>query len=438
MSQSELESPCRAFVERVGDATLPGEAVQAYSSCVDARSYELAAHPVRAYRQTSPLQGLVEFHKDGRNSYASCLANDVDSVRAALTVSRVEIDHAPEGPSRDPRTLERGCTEFGLAEGRELRPLIAFMQEAIRDALARWLPERYEVRSIRLTRRRVHAAQGGGRSSLVTSNHLGFELSVAVAINGVPVLVTRYASDVHGIDLDELAKELRVRLLSVAQDAHCEIPSGYSILLPTAAAQLLQGLVSAISSDPLEGAGEWVTSLVDFGADPRSYSGRYFDHEGTVTSPFKLLDEEGRQSTMRSLRSRVGPSDHDGDGPLTGHAAWAGWQNFPQASPNSVAFSPTFHPGDVYDEVAESQQVITDIRPLGVSQLSGGDAVSFRAARCRRRGGSHEALAPLILVGRIREFMKSIEAVSDVISFMPGDIPVGASAVVMDAAYLSA
>ncbi|WP_239086162.1 metallopeptidase TldD-related protein [Streptomyces parvus] len=352
-------------------------------------------------------------------------------------MARAEMDHAP-ALAEDPRTSRSGCGEFGMAEGQELQPDIAFIQAGVRDALTRWLPEKHEVRSIRLTQRCVRAAQGGGRADLVSSNHLGFELSVTVVSRGIPVLVTRYASGVHSIDLDELAKELRVRLFSATQDARDECPPGYSILLPTAAAQLLQGLISVISSDPLEGADAWASSLVDFGADPRSYSGRYFDHEGTPTSPFVLLDSDGRQATMRTLRSRVGPGDQDDDGPLTGHAAWAGWQNFPQASPSSVAFSPSSHSVNFYHEAAESQQVLTDIRPLGVSQLSGGDAVSFRALRCRRRGNSYQALAPLVLVGHIRQFLKSIDAVSGVISFMPGDISVGASSVVLDATRLTA
>ncbi|MER6769714.1 hypothetical protein ABT389_08135 [Streptomyces bacillaris] len=429
---------CQHLADEAIAQARPGETVRAHVHRVCSRTYELFGDgPIRSSRTDGPPQTLLTVEHDGREAYASCPGTDRLAVASALDALRAELRHCPVTYTASaPPLYERRIA--GSAHGPDpLSARLAAFREHLCGSLAEGLLRGQSLASAQVGERFTYASFSASGTERLMSRQHGYEVR-AVATDeatGAAVAATRYSTAGEPVNQTDLAQELSLMLAAASAPGSPVCADGTALLMPTATAQLLRQLVAAMMANPLTKPVDWATEIVDDAMDRRGYASRPFDHEGTPTGVFPLVGRNGRQAPIRSHNAVIGPPLATQEF-LTGHANWLVWQTCPQPAPSNVRFHSTYEQGDFHP--SSHQQTIVDIRPLGVQHLSSGENLAFRAARVSVDDrGAVKPLPPVVLSGTPRDFLLAVTSVSDVVSYMPGDVSAAGSAVVMDFSRLA-
>ncbi|MGW7523810.1 metallopeptidase TldD-related protein [Streptomyces sp. NPDC054783] len=261
----------------------------------------------------------------------------------------------------------------------------------------------------------------------------GVELTAVVTDDAGSHVVsaTRYATALDDIDPAGLGRELSLIHTGMGAAEHTFTGSRV-VFAPSAAAQLLRALVNTILLNPVAHPAPLVTSLVDEGPRTQGCCARSFDCEGTATGATQLVGRDGRQRALATRKVVRAQNEPQAPTPLTGHAWWNPLKNFPQMTAGNVRLTPT--PDTTADALLDGERcVVADARTLGVEEFRSGGQLAFRLLAARTVDGvPQEACAPMSVEGSAIDFLASVTAVGDTVSYFPGQISAGGAYLEMD------
>ncbi|WP_129593276.1 metallopeptidase TldD-related protein [Streptomyces sp. C] len=261
----------------------------------------------------------------------------------------------------------------------------------------------------------------------------GVELTaVATSADGArAVSASRYATGLDAIDPACLGRELS--LMETGMGAGERPYEGPRVVFaPTATAQLLRALTSTLLLNPLTRPAPLITSLVDEGPRPDAWGARSFDCEGTATGATALVGPDGVQHTVATRKAHAGGEGAEAAtaGLLTGHAWWNPLKNFPQLGAGNVRLTPAGAGAGLLDG---ERCVVVDARTLGVEEFRSGGQLAFRLLAARAVDGvPQEAFRPMSVEGEAIDFLASVTAVGEHVSYFPGQISAGGGYLEMD------
>ncbi|MEV7726870.1 metallopeptidase TldD-related protein [Streptomyces sp. NPDC087917] len=297
------------------------------------------------------------------------------------------------------------------------------------DALAARLHAGQGVGSLQISdvlRESVYADGSGTRR---WERCYGVELTaVATSADGArAVSASRYATGLDGIDPACLGRELSL-MESGTGPGERPFEGSRVVFAPTATAQLLRALTQTILLNPVTRPEPLATSLVDEGPRRDAYGARSFDCEGTPTGRTELIGHDGAQRAVVTRKGRAGGGPADGRS-LTGHARWNPLKNFPQPTAGNVRLTPTGG-GDL---LAGARCVVVDARTLGVEEFRSGGQLAFRLMAAHVVDGVPQGpFRPMSVEGEAIDFLASVTAVADHVSYFPGQISAGGGYLEMD------
>ncbi|MER6386542.1 metallopeptidase TldD-related protein [Streptomyces sp. NPDC001250] len=261
----------------------------------------------------------------------------------------------------------------------------------------------------------------------------GVELTAVVTDEaGTPMVsATRYATALDDIDLAGLGRELSLIHTGMAAGER-PFTGTLVVFAPSAVAQVLRALVNTILLNPITHPAPLATSLVDEGPRTVGCGARSFDCEGTATGATELVGRDGRQRTLATRKVVLAEGRPGERTPLTGHAWWNPLKNFPQMTAGNVRLLPT--PDTTADALLDGERcVIVDARTLGVEEFRSGGQLAFRLLAARTVDGvPQEACTPMSVEGSAIDFLASVTAVGDTVSYFPGQISAGGAYLEMD------
>ncbi|MCX4692829.1 metallopeptidase TldD-related protein [Streptomyces sp. NBC_01408] len=304
---------------------------------------------------------------------------------------------------------------------------------ALSDALAARLHGGQGVGSLQISdvlRESVFADRSGTR---LWDRCYGVELTaVATSADGTrAVSASRYATGLDGIDPACLGRELSLMEAGMAPGEQ-RFEGSRVVFAPSAAAQLLRALTQTVLFNPITSPVALAAALVDEGPRPDAYGARSFDCEGSPTGRTELIGVDGVQRAVATRKAHVGgaPDEAGGSGRLTGHAWWNPLKNFPQPTASNIRLTPT---GAGSDLLAGERCVVVDARTLGVEEFRSGGQLAFRLLAARAVDGVPQgSLRPMSVEGGAIDFLASVTAVGDHVSYFPGPIPAGGGYMEMD------
>ncbi|MFI2642830.1 metallopeptidase TldD-related protein [Streptomyces sp. NPDC018610] len=261
----------------------------------------------------------------------------------------------------------------------------------------------------------------------------GVELTAVVIDDAGSRMVsaTRYATTLDEIDLAGLGRELSL-IHSGMGPGERNLDHDRVVFTPSAAAQLLRALANTVLLNPVADPAPLTTSLVDDATCPQGYGARSFDCEGTATGTTEMVGRDGRQRPLATRTVALADDGPRAAAPLTGHASWNPLKNFPQMTAGNVRLTPT--PATTADTLlAGERRVVVDARTLGVEEFRSGGQLAFRLLTARTVDGvPQEACAPMSVEGSAIDFLASVTAVGDTVSYFPGQISAGGAYLEMD------
>ncbi|MGW7361937.1 metallopeptidase TldD-related protein [Streptomyces sp. NPDC054841] len=382
--------------------------------------------------------GFVRLDRDGRELYLN--ANELSAEGAAgLLASGRHLFHlgspapaAERGGAHHPVQAADGGWET-TAERLDMTAAAAGTA-APADAVAARLCPGQVFGSLQISdvlRESVFADSSGTR---LWDRCYGVELTaVATSADGTrAVSASRYATGLDGIDPADLGLELSLMETGMAAGER-PFEGPRVVFAPSATAQLLRALVNTILLNPVAHPAPLVTSLVDEGPRPDACGARSFDCEGTPTGRTELIGHDGVQRAVATRKAHVGGEDGAAAGSagrLTGHAWWNPLKNFPQLAAGNVRLTPA-GAGDAL--LSGERCVVVDARTLGVEEFRSGGQLAFRLLAARAVDGvPQEPFRPMSVEGEAIDFLASVTAVGESVSYFPGQFSAGGGYLEMD------
>ncbi|WP_151770044.1 metallopeptidase TldD-related protein [Streptomyces abyssomicinicus] len=383
------------------------------------------------------FSGFVRLERDGRELYLNAGQPTVPTAARLLATGRPLFSlGSPAADGGRPHAHPSRQTAQGdwhTTRDRLDMSAAASRTGALMEAVGEGLRPGQAVAGLHVSdilREAVFLDSGGAR---LEDQCYGVELTaVVVGEDGSHMVsATRYATALDDIDPVELGRELSV--LQTAMGAAGQPFTGTRVVLtPSATAQLLRALVNTILLNPLAHPVPLAASLLDEGPCAAGYGARTFDCEGTPTGSAELVGRDGRQRPVATRKTALADDGPLAAAPLTGHAWWNPLKNFPQPTAGNVRMTPTAGT-TARGLLAGERCVVADARTLGVEEFRSGGQLAFRLLAARTVDGvPQEAYAPLSVEGPAIDFLSSVTAVGDDVSYFPGQISAGGAYLEMD------